>query len=144
MESARNSLRHQTRQDRNHHEATEAARTTTVEALALTRELAGRADATADDLYAYALTFLNCKPEDLREPATALAYARRSARRSDERDSDIMDLLAQAYAENRDWDDAVKAEEKAISDIPPGSGQSEQRRRLAGRLAQFKARRDRH
>lgn len=122
----------------------EAARTTTVEALALTRELAGRADATADDLYAYALTFLNCKPEDLREPATALAYARRSARRSDERDSDIMDLLAQAYAENQDWDDAVKAEEKAISDIPPGSGgQSEQRRRLAGRLAQFKARRDR-
>ena len=44
------------------------ARSMTSRGLAVARELAGRPDATPDDLSQYALDFLNCEPADLRDP----------------------------------------------------------------------------
>jgi len=116
------------------------ARATTMKALAITRKLAARNDATADNLYDYALAFLDCVPEDLREPATALAYAKQSAAKSDGHDSSILDLLARAYGETGDLVHAIEAEQRALSVLPAEQGRdSAERRKLTGRLAQFKA-----
>jgi non-specific serine/threonine protein kinase/serine/threonine-protein kinase len=71
----------------------------TSEALAITRTLAAREDATPDDLSDYAASFLTCIPADLREPATAVEYAKRAVEKSGGRDRAALDLLARARRE---------------------------------------------
>jgi eukaryotic-like serine/threonine-protein kinase len=122
------------------------ARRMTSRSLAITRELASRDDATPDDLYSYAETFLTCTPTDLREPATALQLAKRSVEKSGGGDSDSLDLLAQAYFQNGDQERAVETEEKALSLLPPAIAQqsgSSPRHKMELQLARFKAARKR-
>jgi non-specific serine/threonine protein kinase/serine/threonine-protein kinase len=120
----------------------EEARSMTSRGLALTRQLAGREEATADELYQYAQTFLTCLPADLREPTTALAYAKRAVEKSGGSDSDSLDLLAQAYFLTGDSAHAIETEEKALSLLPPASGKepaSSSRSRMEKQLSRFKA-----
>ena len=114
------------------------ARRMTSRSLAINRELATREEATPDDLYQYAETFLTCTPADLREPATALAYLKRAAAKSRGNDVDTLDLLAEAYFENGEPRQAIETEQKALSLVPPANPR---RQKLELRLAKFQAKR---
>src|SRR5581483_4873698 len=87
------------------------ARRKTAEALAITRKLAKREEATADDLFAYAVTFLDCSPADLRDAATAVEYAKRSVEKSGAKNGQTLELLARAYYADGDRLRAIEAEE---------------------------------
>jgi eukaryotic-like serine/threonine-protein kinase len=118
------------------------ARAVTSRGLAIAKELAKREDATPDELSEYAETFLTCEPADLREPATALRYAKESAAKSGGADSENLDILAQAYFQNRDPAHAVETERKALSLLPAVNAQdpvSPVRQRLQSQLAKFRA-----
>jgi serine/threonine protein kinase/tetratricopeptide (TPR) repeat protein len=118
------------------------ARRMTSRGLAITRALASRDDATPDDLYSYAETFLTCTPADLREPVTALQYALLSVKKSGGGDSDSLDLLARAYFQTGDVAHAIETEEKALSLLPPAKGPesaSSPRHRMEAQLARFRA-----
>jgi non-specific serine/threonine protein kinase/serine/threonine-protein kinase len=118
------------------------ARALTARGLAITRELAGRPDATPDDLSQYAVNFLTCEPKDLRDRAAALGYAKKAVEESGSTDSDNLDVLAQAYFENGDAAHAVASEEKALALLPPAKGNevSPTRHRIEGQLAKFRQR----
>ncbi|MBZ5656959.1 MAG: protein kinase [Acidobacteriia bacterium] len=118
------------------------ARALTTRGLAVTRELASRADATPDDLAQYATNFLTCEPKDLRDPVAALRYAKESVEKSGGTDPDDLDILAQAYFQNGDATQAVAAEEKALALLPPVAGNEvafPARHRIETQLAKFKA-----
>jgi len=121
------------------HELTEARHLAT-RGLALDRDLAQRSDVTSDDLAQYALDLLNCEPEDLREPATALRYAEQSVAKSES--SYSLDVLARAYFQNGDRARAVSTEERALSLLPatekPGSV-SPLRTKITAQLGKFRA-----
>ena len=117
------------------------ARRMAARGLAITRELASRGDSTPDDLYQYAEIFLTCTRAELREPATALAYMKRAVEKSGGTDSDILDLLAEAYFQNRKITNAIESEEKALRLLPPANGQAPlatRRHKMELRLAKFK------
>jgi hypothetical protein len=118
------------------------ARAVTSRGLAIAKELAKREDATPDELSEYAETFLTCEPADLREPATALRYAKEAAAKSGGADSENLDILAEAYFQNRDPARAVETERKALSLLPAVNAQdpiSPVRQRLQNQLAKFRA-----
>jgi tetratricopeptide (TPR) repeat protein len=122
--------------------AADESRSMTVRALAMSRELANRPEATPDDLSQYALEFLTCEPAALREPATALRYARASVEKSGGSDSGNLDILAQAYFANHDLAHAVETEERALAllgAIRPDVDDPPTRRRLEAQLAKFRA-----
>lgn len=122
-------------------ESAEAHRLTS-RGLLIARELAGRPDAPPDDLSEYALHFLTCEPADLREPRTALQYAKKAVEKSGGADSDGLDILAQAYFQNGEVGRAIKIEEQALKLLaPPQPHQPDPptRRRIMSQLAKFKA-----
>jgi tetratricopeptide (TPR) repeat protein len=110
--------------------------------LGIARELAGRSDATPDDMSQYAMALLTCQPADLREPATALLYARKSVAKSGGANSDHLNALAQAYFQNRQITQAIETEEKALKLLaPPQPRQPDPPawHRIKTQLARFKA-----
>lgn len=88
---------------------------------ALTRRLleiqkgwADRPGATAADLNEYAWSLLTCEPRDLRQPAAALAYAKRAVEMSGGNEANVLDTLAMAYDANGDTNHAIELDERAI------------------------------
>jgi serine/threonine protein kinase len=117
------------------------ARPITAHGLRLTRELAARDDVTADEVSEYAIHFLEAKPEDLREPATALKYAKESIAKG-ATGADYLDILARAYFASGDVRLAIETEEKALNSLPSaGLKQSVSpiRKTIETQLAKFKA-----
>ena len=55
----------------------------------------------------------------VRDPAKALAYAQRAVEASNGSDANVLDTLAEAYYANQEFDEAIKAEERAL-EIAPG------------------------
>jgi tetratricopeptide (TPR) repeat protein len=120
-----------------------AARQITSHGLSLTRELATRPDVTADEISEYALHFLDCKPEDMREPATALKYAKESVAKGGT-GADYLAVLARAYYRSGDKTEAIETAEKALALLPvtsPSQPITPLRHSIEDQLAQFKARR---
>ena len=118
------------------------ARVVSARGLAIAKDLGKRKDATPDELSEYAESFLTCEPADLREPATALLFAKESAAKSGETDSENLDILADAYFQNHDTVHAVETEQKALSLLPPADphdSPSPVRLRLERHLSRFKA-----
>jgi hypothetical protein len=118
------------------------SRSLTARGLAASRELADRPEATPDDLSQYALGFLTCEPPALREPATALRYAKASVEKAGATDSDNLDILAQAYFANHEVTRAIAAEEQALTLLVaprPDQPAPPARRRIEAQLARFKA-----
>ena len=119
----------------------EEAREMTSRGLSLAKELAGREDATPEELFSYAQSFLTCEPAELRQPQTAVEYVKRALAKSGETNSDYLDLLAQAYFQAGDADRAVENEEKALSSLPTTASSHallSKQRSLEARLAQFR------
>jgi len=117
------------------------ARTVTARGLAIAKELGKREDATPDELSEYAESFLTCEPADLREPATALRFAKASVDKSGGSDAENLGILADAYFQNHDPAHAAETEQKALSALPPAGPQdapSPVRQRLERNLAKFK------
>jgi eukaryotic-like serine/threonine-protein kinase len=118
------------------------ARVVSARGLAIAKELGKRQDATPDELSEYAESFLTCEPADLREPATALRFAKESVAKSGGTDSENLGILADAYFENHDAAHAVETEQKALSLLPPVSPQeppSPVRQRLERHLAKYQS-----
>ncbi len=74
------------------------ARTWALRGLAAARRSADRPAADAGDLYGYATLLLTCHPKDLRAPATAVLYLKRSLIRFPSQDPHMLALLGRAYA----------------------------------------------
>jgi tetratricopeptide (TPR) repeat protein len=111
------------------------ARDMTAQGLSLAKQLAARDDATADELFAYAESFLSGEPADLRQPETAVEYAKKAVEKSGGA-ADYLDQLAQAYCQSGNLVEAEASEERALSSLPPGS---HKRQILQAHLAKFKA-----
>ena len=118
---------------------TTEARAVTSRGLAITKELAKREDATPDELSEYAETFLACEPADLRDPATALRFAKASIAKSGGTDSENLDILAEAYFQSHDPAEAIETERKALGLLPATNPPSPVRQRLEKNLAKYKA-----
>jgi tetratricopeptide (TPR) repeat protein len=103
----------------------------TAQGLSIAKELAAREDATADELYAYALSFLTCEPKDLRQPQTALDYAKRALAKSVGEQTDYLDLLARAYFQSGNLSQAILTEEKALTSTHDAQDQQKLKRHLA-------------
>ncbi|HET9407500.1 MAG TPA: protein kinase [Candidatus Sulfotelmatobacter sp.] len=118
-----------------------SGRSNTIRGLSITRELASRADATADELSGYATNFLECEPAELREPATALKYAKESIAKGG-KGAEYLDVLARAYFMSGDVAQATATEEQALAILPPSDPKQRaapMRSRIEGQLAKFKA-----
>jgi tetratricopeptide (TPR) repeat protein len=118
-----------------------AARPITFHGLSLTRELAARDDVTADEISEYAVRFLDAKPADLREPATALKYARESISKGGT-GAEYLDILARAYFASGDVAQAIETEHKALNSLPsadPKQSVAPIRKTIENELAKFKA-----
>ena len=118
------------------------ARRLTSRGLGIARELAGRSDATPDDMSQYAATLLTCQPDDLCDPGAALLYAKKSVAKSGGANSDHLDVLAQAYFQNGEVTQAIETEEKALKLLPPPQPHQPDPpawRRIKTQLARFKA-----
>jgi hypothetical protein len=88
------------------------------------------------------MNFLTCQPADLREPQTALRYAKMSQAKAVGTDSDRLNILGQANFATGDVVSAIESEEKALRLLaPPPSNQidSPTRRRIKTQLAKFKS-----
>jgi tetratricopeptide (TPR) repeat protein len=62
--------------------------------------------------------YATAEPATLRDPAKALAYAQRAVEASGGGDANILDTLAEAYYANRQFDEAIEIEERALEIAP--------------------------
>lgn len=110
------------------------ARELTSRGLIIASQLATREEATPDELFNYAESFLTCEPTDLRQPRTAVEYAKRAVEKSGG-GSDYLDQLAQAYFQSGSAFKAVESEQRALSTL---SADSHDRKRFEARLLKYK------
>ncbi len=95
--------------------------------LASYRKRANGPNASANDMNAYAWELLTCVPDDLRDPVTALEFAKKAVEASNEQNPGILDTLALAQQMTRDIDTAIETQTKAVGLLPsgPSAGRSE-------------------
>jgi len=100
------------------------------------RKAADASDAHPLVLNLIAMLLLTAEPVELRDPAAALAYAKRAVQKTGSKVDDYMDTLALAYHLTGDYQKAVETEEKAITLLPPGN--SPARAEFVANLARFR------
>jgi tetratricopeptide (TPR) repeat protein len=105
---------------------TEAIRPLAAERIAHLARAAERPDAPALALQAYAWELLNCEVQDLRDPESALPFAKRAVdKRAEElaggRDAGTLETLAQAYYMTKDLDQAIETQRLAIAETRVGA-----------------------
>ncbi len=106
------------------------------ELIALRRQAAQQANASAFEIQQYARVLLTSKQEDLRDPQAALPVAKRAVKLSGGENAGILDTLALAYFMTGDADKAIDTQEKAVSLLPPE--ESQLRTKLEANLAKFR------
>jgi hypothetical protein len=117
----------------------EAATESALEGLALLRAQATRPTAGPTDQNEYASWLLTCEPARLRDPVTALRFARLAVAKS--RTPVYLDTLALALFQTGNRAEAVRTAEEALSALPstrPGEKASGLRAEIEGHLATFK------
>jgi non-specific serine/threonine protein kinase/serine/threonine-protein kinase len=87
--------------------------------LELAKTLADRPGATPEQVYNYAYLAITVEPEDLRDAAAVLPYARRAVEMSHDSEPFSLHVLAQTYAGSGDYRRAIEADEKALALFPP-------------------------
>jgi eukaryotic-like serine/threonine-protein kinase len=120
----------------------EQARSYMNRALATQKELADRPEAHVSELYEYAWSLLTCEPVSLRDPFTALRYARQSVEVSQGKNPVMLKALALAYHQTGDHAKAIETAERALALVAPsdsGGQVSELRRELETELAKYRA-----
>jgi tetratricopeptide (TPR) repeat protein len=87
--------------------------------LQIAKEVADLPDANHDQIYNYAWLAVTTDPADLRDPKSALPYAKRAVATGGMHDELSLHVLAQAYAGVGDYAQAVEAEQKALAQYAP-------------------------
>lgn len=96
---------------------TDELRAFVADALARLRGIVQRDDASPDALMRFTLLLTTCEPEDLRDPPAALETARRAA--EIEHSATAQEVLARAWKEVGEFDNAIAAQRAALELIPP-------------------------
>jgi serine/threonine protein kinase len=86
--------------------------------LAMVKTLVNRSEPAAHDLHQYCWLLVTSKFPDQHDPPLALDVARRAVEKSKGSVPAILDCLARAYAENRDYDRAIETEQKVLASLP--------------------------
>ncbi len=116
---------------------TKEARRLAKDALAEVQPLAEKPQPSPDDLYLYAYDLVTTPFPDLRRPEAALHYAQEAARLTGGSDPEILDVLARAWEQNGNLEEAIATETRALARYPgsepmiPGTARDEIRKRLA-------------
>ena len=122
-----------------------SARQVTSRALALQRESAMAPNAAPEVLNDYAWALVSCQPEDLRQPALALTFAKRAVAASSEPNPVHLHTLAWAHFRTGDPRAAVADAERALgamtatSGTAPAAPSTGLRRQIETDLASFRA-----
>ena len=122
-----------------------SARRVTSRALALQRESAMAPNAAPEVLNDYAWALVSCQPEDLRQPAVALSFAKRAVAASAEPNPIHLHTLAWAHFRTGDPRAAVAEAERALGAMTTASGAAPAapstglRRQIETDLASFRA-----
>lgn len=87
--------------------------------LEIAKQVADLPDANHDQIYNYAWLAVTMDPADLRDPKSALPYAKRAAETGGMHDQLSFHVLAQAYAGVGDYAHAEEAEQKAVARYAP-------------------------
>ena len=121
----------------------EESRPYTIELIALRKQAAQQSDASALKINQYAWVLLTCKPEDLRDPETALPIAKRAVEKSDENNqashAGILDTLALAYFMTGDTAKAIETQVKALALLPNEDSSNGMRTEMETNMAKFRA-----
>ncbi len=96
------------------------ARPLTADVLAGYRKRATGPNASANDMNSYAWELLTCVVPDLRDPVTALEFAKKAVEASNEQEPYSLDTLALAQQMTGDIAAAIETETKAVALLPPG------------------------
>jgi serine/threonine protein kinase/tetratricopeptide (TPR) repeat protein len=99
----------------------EEARATLDNLIAMSRNLATKPGADPGAKSAFAWLLLNCEPAPMRDPETALRFAREADQMTGHRDPDYLDTLALAYFANGQPDLALETSKRALDLLPQGS-----------------------
>jgi len=87
--------------------------------LEIAKEVADLPDANHDQIYNYAWLAVTTDPADLRDPKSALPYAKRAVETGGMHDELSLHVLAQAYAGVGDYAHAEETEQKALAQYAP-------------------------
>jgi tetratricopeptide (TPR) repeat protein len=115
----------------------EESRPYTIELIALRKQAAQRADAGASKLNEYARVLLTCKPEDLRDPVSALSFAKRAVEKNEGESPLYLDTLSLAYFMTGDTAKAIETQVKALALLP--NEDSSVRTEMETNMAKFRA-----
>jgi tetratricopeptide (TPR) repeat protein len=118
------------------------ARRDTKRALEIAKALADLPDANQDQIYNYAWLAVTVDPADLRDPKSALPYAKRAAELGGRRRELTLHVLAQSYAGVGDYAHAEQTEIEALSlyaPVKPGNPVPVQQRMMEDFLKQIRA-----
>ncbi len=77
-------------------------------------------NASANDMNGYAWELLTCVVHDLRDPVTALEFAKKAVAAGNEQNPAILDTLALAQQMNGDIAAAIETQTKAVALLAPG------------------------
>ena len=116
---------------------TAAARSYTERLLDARRRAAQSPQAEASAREAYARLLLTCEPPDLRNPETALQFARQATEMTDDPQPESLATLALALFQTGEAFSAIEMQKRAISLVP--ETESSHRAALQKRLAEFEA-----
>ncbi|MGA3187089.1 MAG: protein kinase [Bryobacteraceae bacterium] len=95
------------------------ARRDAKKSLEIAKEVADLPNANHDQIYNYAWLAVTTDPADLRDPKTALPYAKRAVELGGRHNALSLHLLAQAYDGVGDYANAEETEEKALASYAP-------------------------
>jgi eukaryotic-like serine/threonine-protein kinase len=110
--------------------------------LEIAKEIADLPDANHDQIYNYAWLAVTMDPADLRDPKSALPYAKRAVEMGGMHNSLSLHLLAQAYGGVGDYEHAEETELKALAlyaPVKPGDPVPVQQQMMEDFLKRFRA-----
>lgn len=110
--------------------------------LEIAKEIADLPDANHDQIYNYAWLAVTMDPADLRDPKSALPYAKRAVEMGGMHNSLSLHLLAQAYGGVGDYEHAEETELKALAlyaPVKPGDPVPVQQQMMEDFLKTFRA-----
>jgi tetratricopeptide (TPR) repeat protein len=110
--------------------------------LEMAKEVADLPNANHDQIYNYAWLAVTTDPADLRDPKSALPYAKRAVETGGMHDELSLHVLAQAYAGVGDYAHAEEAEQKAVAyyaPVKPGDPVPVQQRMMEDFLKEIRA-----
>lgn len=115
------------------------ARQLTAQTAQTLKSMASSPTADTYEMYSYAWLLLTTPFEEIQDARTALHYAMKISERTGTADPNSLDLLARAYFANKDFDNAVRIERRAVELLPADFKNDAVRKELEDNLKRFEA-----